>query len=157
MEKYLVILIDSLKKKLLLLDEVASICDLHDEALNKEIPDIDRYNELMEKKGGLLENIARLDDGFVALYERISPELKRDSKDHTKMLKELQSLIGQTTDKIALIQAHELRIQSRIERLAGLNARSTSLKPARSDVAGKYKKTMTRSVNTPSIFMDKRH
>lgn len=157
MEKYLVILIDSLKKKLLLLDEVAGICDKHDESLNKEIPDIDTYNALMEQKGRILEDIARLDDGFVALYERISPELKRDHTDHTDSLRELQKLIAQATDKIALIQAHEMRIQSRIERLANLGTKSVALKPARSDVAVKYKNTMTKAVNTPSIFLDKRH
>lgn len=156
MEKYLVILNDSLYKKLQILDEISDICDGQDTCLMKEVPDIDGYNALMEKKRKLLDELTLIDDGFVALYERISPTLRENVMLYSARLKELKSLVEEVSAKTALIQAHEMRIQSRIDMLVEMGSRKTTVKPGRSDVAMRYYKTMNKTDHTPAIFINKK-
>ncbi len=154
MEKYLTILIDSQKKKLEMLDRITEICDRHDECLREEVPDMDEYNELMKQKGSLIEEMNRLDDGFVALYDRIAPALRENPGLYEVRLRELKSLIRQVSNKTALIQAHELRIQTRVDRLASLGTARSKAKPARADAAMRYQRTMNKTGQAQSIFVD---
>ena len=152
--RYLAILTDSLIKKNTILDRVSEICSGHEKCICGEELDIDEYNRLMEEKGRLVGDLELLDDGFTALYERVSPVLREDPASYADSIREIQSLVSEISGKTALIQAAEIRIHSRLERLAQSagNARPT-FKNA-SDVAGQYYKTMQKSHVTQAVFVD---
>ncbi len=156
MEKYLIILIDSLHKKMGILDSISEVCDDQDKCLDAAPPDIDAYNDLMRKKKEYLDQLTLIDDGFVALYERIAPDLRDNVMLYAPKLRELKGLVEEVAAKTALIQAHEMRIQARIDRLVEMGVKKTSVKPGRSDVAKRYSKTMTKADHTPAIFINRK-
>ena len=156
MDKILNILIDSQHKKLGLLDEIMAKCDELDRCLASEIPDIDCYNELMREKKSLIDKMTQLDDGFVALYERVSPGLRENAGLYAGKLKELKALVTDASSRTALIQARELRTRARIDKLAALSTTQTSFKPARADAARKYNNVMNKTTRPRSIFVDRK-
>lgn len=157
MEKYLTILIDALEKKDKLLDQIKEIVDRHEVLVNSESFDAEEYNMLMEKKGELIAKMDQLDDGFTSLYARISPELKTSPLDYTKQIKELQKWITAISDKIALLQAEEMRVQAAIERIAKSGQPKQTTVVNKSEAAMKYYRTMNRT-NTAAtpIFINRK-
>ncbi|MCR5594757.1 MAG: hypothetical protein K6G12_02825 [Lachnospiraceae bacterium] len=154
MDKYLTILIDSLVKKSALLDKISDICSGHEECLFGEKLDIDEYNRLMEEKGKLIDDLDLLDDGFTALYERVAPTLREDPSPYAEKIKKLQELITEVSDKTALIQAREMRIQSRIDRLVKFGKEQSKPTATPSDAAMKYYRTMKNTNVTSAVFVD---
>ena len=153
LERYLTILADSLEKKNKLLERVQEICIEHEECMCGENLNIDRYNRLCTEKGEIIEQLGLLDDGFTALYDRVSPALKESPRDYSEQLRKIQNLITAVTDKTALIQASEMRLQSRIERLvkAGTPARTYVSAPTAVD---KYNRTMNNTGLAAPVFVD---
>lgn len=154
MDKYIVILIDSLIKKNEIVDKIQDICDEQEKIVVSDDINIDKYNELMEQKGELIKQMDLLDDGFTALYARVSPQLRVSSTDYSEQILKMQQLIGDISQKITLIQAKELRIQTRIERLASLGQGKSGRHVSKQSVANRYYQTMKGSNVASSIFID---
>ncbi len=154
MDRYLTILTDSLEKKSLLLDRIMGICEEHEKIITSETPDMDSYNTLMEEKGRIIDELDLLDDGFTALYERVAPALREDPSQYADKLARIKLLVTEVSDKTALIQARELRIQSTIERLIkSVKPESRRFTPP-SDAAYKYYQTMNSANVATSVFVD---
>ena len=152
-ERYLKILEDSQEKKDKLLARIQEICTEHEECMCGEKLDVDRYNELCDEKGEIIEQLELLDDGFAALYDRVAPVLRESPKDYTEHLRRMQQLIAAITDKTALIQASEMRLQARIDRLvqAGKPSKAYVSAPTAVD---KYNRTMNNAGIGTSVFVD---
>ena len=154
MDRYLTILTDSLEKKSQLLDRVSEICEEHEKIITSESPDMDAYNTLMEEKGGIIEELNLLDDGFTALYERVSPALREDPSPYADKLIRIKQLVAEISDKTAVIQAKELRIHSTIDRLIKSSKTESRRFTPPSDAAYKYYQTMNNTNMTTSVFVD---
>jgi len=158
MKKYLNILIDAINKKNDLLESIKEIVDTQEKMIMEPDFSLDDYNRLMEKKASIIADMDKLDDGFTAVYARISLQLKENPIEYADQVKILQDSIGVATDKITLIQAKELRIKNMIERLLQAQIPQKGVAPSKSDVASKYKQVMTKNTIQPrSIFMDKKN
>lgn len=153
LERYLTILADSLEKKNKLLERVQEICTEHEKCMCGDELDIDGYNKLCTEKGEIIEQLGLLDDGFTALYDRVSPALKESPRDYSEQLRKIQDLITAVTDKTALIQASEMRLQSRIDRLvqAGTPTKTYVSAPTAVD---KYHRTMNNTGLAAPVFVD---
>lgn len=157
MDRYLTILIDSLDKKNLLLEQIQKIVEEQEKIVAEDTPDFDNYNALMLDKKEILDKLDALDDGFTSLYARISPALKENPLQYEAKIKVLQNKIATVSDAIALIQAREMRVQATIERLIKSGKPQAATIVNKSEAAMKYYRTMNRTnTDAKPIFINRK-
>lgn len=114
-ENYLEILEDSLKKKVIVLDEIEDYNSKQEQLLKQEKVSMEELDANMEEKDGLIQKLTDLDEGFETLYERIREQLLTNKDAYKEQIKRIQGLISQVTDKSVSIQAQESRNKRLIE------------------------------------------
>ena len=115
MDNYLVILEESLQKKLKVLEEIAVYNQEQEQLLRKESVSLEELDENMKQKDELIQKVTALDEGFETLYERIKEQLLADKDAYKEQIRKLQQLISQVTEKGVSIQAQETRNKKLIE------------------------------------------
>lgn len=108
-DTYVAIMIQSLKKKYAVLDEIARYNDLQKDNLQSMEGSEEQFSEYVEKKSKLIEQMEQLDSGFEKLYAQVSEELDGNREKYAGDIKQMQDLIRKITDKSVLIQAQEAR------------------------------------------------
>ena len=115
MENYLNILEESLRKKLVVLDKIQAYNEEQYRIFGVEVVDMSKFDEAIEEKGRLIEELTKLDDGFESLYANIATQLQAEKEKHATQIKILQDLIRQVTEKSVTVQASEARNKALIE------------------------------------------
>lgn len=154
MDNYLAILEESLSKKLKVMGRIRAYNKEQSELFTQGRADIDKFDESIEEKGRLIEQLTELDDGFETLYARVAEELKGDRARYADQIKRLQQLVKQVTDESVAIQAEEARNKALIEEYfakerAGLRDNRKSSKAAYD-----YYKSMSNTKYAPPQYMD---
>ena len=158
MKQYLNILLDAIEKKDIILTNIQNLVDEQERMLGDKEFSLADYNRLMEQKGKLIEDMNKLDDGFTAVYARISPRLRLDPKPYTEQMIELQRRVNAVSEKTALIQAKEMRIANLVDRMVKSTQPVSNHTISKSDVANKYAQVMKKNVVKPqSIFINKKN
>ena len=75
---YISILIDSLKKKIEVLERLRDDTEKQEEILSRDELDFDAFNKTIESKEKSLARLSELDDGFLEVYEKVAPLFKND-------------------------------------------------------------------------------
>lgn len=115
MENQLTILSESLDQKLSVLEDIQAYNRKQEKAFLEETPDMESFDQALEEKEELIQRLEKLDDGFEALYDRISQQLQSDREKYSDQIRELQEKIGRITDLSVSIQAQEARNKKLIE------------------------------------------
>lgn len=115
MGSYLDVLEESLRKKLVVLDEIQVYNEKQYQCFSTEEPDVSGFDVAIEEKGLLIERINKLDEGFETLYENVQGELQKNKQKYAAQIAGMQELIRQITEKSAAIQAQEQRNKKAIE------------------------------------------
>lgn len=161
-ENYLDILEESLQRKIQVLDKISDY-NVKQEQLFRTIhnqpeavtnPDFDKFDEYVEEKESLIQELTKLDSGFDTLYQRISEQLKQNRAQYAEKIKILQELISRIMEKSVAIQAQEARNKDLVEQYfknvrAGIKTGRKSSKAAYD-----YYKNMNRTNVIPPQFMD---
>jgi flagellar biosynthesis/type III secretory pathway chaperone len=155
MADYLELLEESLVKKIKVLDEIGEF-NLKQKSLfttYSERPDFDRFDEYIEEKDRLINELNLLDEGFEALYERVAETLKTDREANAPRIKRLQNLIREITDKSSTLQAQEAENKKLMEGYfknvrSGIGKERTSLNAAYSYMQSQ------RMGGVESLYMD---
>ncbi len=129
---YVKILIDSLKDKNELLDEVAAEDASQAEILRSEEPDLEALQKSQERIGELAVRLDKLNEGFESVYDRVRGDLQGDKDKYRDEILLMQELITDITGKAVKIEAEQNRNKAAAER-AFKNKRS-SLKDQRNAV-----------------------
>lgn len=153
---YIRMLIESQEKKLTLLDEALELDEEQIRLIQEEDPDMETLDESLEKKGKIVEELDRLDDGFESVYAKVRDELLNNKEAHRDEIKRLQELISQITEKSVKVQAAEIRGKETVERF--LKKKRSALKDSRSTVraANAYAVNMRKMNKIDSFFVDKK-
>lgn len=106
---YVDIMIQSLQKKITVLEEIKKINITQKALLEDEKGDADDFDKTVEDKAALIEQIAQLDSGFDKLFERVKEDLNADKKAYADKIKMMQILIRSITDLSMELQAQESR------------------------------------------------
>ncbi len=106
---YIDIMIQSLEKKIQVLEKIKKQNLLQKEILEDEKSEADDFDKTVEEKAALIEQITQLDSGFDKLFERVKEELNTNKETHAEKIKTMQALIRQITDLSMEIQAQEAR------------------------------------------------
>ena len=115
MESQLSILQESLVAKRRVLLEIQEYNRKQEAVFMADEVDMSLFDEAIEEKGRLVQKLTQLDDGFEAMYEKLSRELQDNREKYADQIRVLQQQIKEITDLGISIQAQEARNKSLIE------------------------------------------
>lgn len=144
MEQYINSLIDGLKKKSEMLDELIRLTQLQKETVTKEKTDWDAFDLIVDQKAEIIEKLSENDDGFSAVFDRIKEKLMQDKDKYNKEIGLLQSGIKEVTEKSTSLMAMEHRVKASIEGVLSSDRKSLTLNKNSSKAANNYYKNMNR-------------
>lgn len=153
---YIIILIQSLEKKIKVLDKIIESNQEQKEILSQEDMDTDRFEANLNEKGNLVDELNLLDDGFQDIYDRIKDELGTNREAYKEEIKQMQKLISEITEKSVTIRAEEERNRAlAIKQFDSMRGNITTAKRSR-QAANTYYSNMSRVNTIDAQFMDKR-
>ncbi len=112
---YLTAMIESLEKKVAVLDEIIKKNAEQAALLKEEEFSFDKFDKNAEEKGVLIFRLEKLDDGFESLYAKVKEELDANRAAYSDEIRRMQELIQSITDKSTSIQADEARNKAALE------------------------------------------
>ena len=112
---YLTAMIESLEKKVAVLDEIINKNTEQAALLKEEEVSFEKFDRNSEEKGVLIYRLEKLDDGFESLYSKVKEELDANRAAYATEIRRMQELIKEITDKSASIQADEARNKAALE------------------------------------------
>jgi len=157
MDNYIQIMLESLKKKSVILDRILAKNEVQAKCLESgeyDSVDWDTFNITVTEKEAEIKRINEMDDGFQALYDRVGNQLK-DSKDkYSCEIKEMQRIILELEEKSVKIRTGEERNRAMIEKV--MVGRKQEIKQVRMNlkVASNYYKSMQSSLNVDYTSVD---
>jgi len=153
-QTYIEIMIQSLRRKMQVLNQIIEANIRQEEILRDNRTDIEEFDKTVEEKAALIEQMQQLDSGFEKLYARVEEELKGSKPDHVEEIKTMKSLIRTITDKSMEIQAQEARNKElMIQRFTYVKDTAKVLRK-NSKVATQYYKNMMNLNYVDPQFMD---
>jgi predicted nuclease with TOPRIM domain len=108
-EAYIDIMLQSLKKKLQVLDAIRKQNERQKAILEAPDGDVDDFDETVEAKAALIEQLEQLDSGFDKLYARVQEELSKERTAYADQIRQMQRDIRLITDRSVEVQAQEAR------------------------------------------------
>lgn len=153
---YIIILIQSLEKKIKVLDKIIESNQEQKEILSQEEMDTDRFEANLNEKGNLVDELNLLDDGFQDIYDRIKDELGTNREAYKEEIKQMQKLISEITEKSVTIRAEEERNKAlAAKQFDNMRGNIGTAKRSR-QAANTYYSNMSRVNTIDAQFMDKR-
>lgn len=155
-EQYLNILLESLKKKNDVLDEIIQISKRQGEILAAKVVSYEEFDRCVDDKDVCIEQLDKLDEGFETLYQRVKQELDDNRAQHAAWIKECQELIARITDKSVEIQAMEARNKQAVEENFRRERKGYNQGKRSVEIAHSYYRSMNRTGVVPPHFMDQK-
>lgn len=114
-KEYVKILEDSLVKKDKLLEEILRLSEEQKEIIKEKEIEWEKFNDNVEAKGKLVDEINEMDEGFEKVYERVKEEFNTNKEEYSDSIKRMKELIKSITEKSADIESLERRNKAQIE------------------------------------------
>lgn len=153
-ETYLAIMLQSLKKKEQVLDEIIRLNDLQKKELTDQATPVDDFDKTVEDKSACIDQLDQLDSGFEKLYAQVQEELQANKEQYADTIRELQKRIRSVTDKSIMIQAQEARNKDlMMQKFTTVRKHAKDVRANSKAITGYYK-TMTNSGYMDSRYMD---
>ena len=154
---YISILIDSLKKKVEVLERLRSDTEKQEELLSRDELDFDAFNKTIESKERSLTRLNELDDGFMEVYEKVAPVLKKDKDSFENEITYLKELVRRVTDYSTTLTALEERNKVKLSiHLTRGKQKIKDYKQSSKTVAAYYKNIANGRTPEGSYFYDRK-
>lgn len=154
-KSYIDMMIDSLKKKIVLLEKISEYNSMQKQAACTDGFDVDDFDGLVEEKNKLILEINKLDDGFETIYRRIKEELQQNKAAYTSEIQVMQECIGRIVGLTSSIEAEEKRIKAEVEKQFSKLKQNIKETRKNSAAVSSYYKSMTK-IDTEPQFMDRK-
>lgn len=155
-EEYLELLIQSLKKKLLLLNRISVLNQDQRAILQDENADPDAFDINVRDKDDLIQQIVTLDAGFDEVYAHIKELMERDHSAYEEQLEEMRGLIRQIMANDASIRVEEQRnYKLAQQKFAAVKKQVREVKASQKMVNSYYQNMMKQSRYQPQ-YMDRK-
>lgn len=151
---YISILIQSLEKKLHILDEIIAKNRVQRDGLEDPNLDPDDFDKTVEDKAALIEQLEGLDTGFEEVFERVKKELETNREAYREEIKKMQELIRKITDKSMLIRRQEAENKRLMEQKFAAVRRQVKEVRQSQKVVNQYYKNMMKSGYVEPQFLD---
>lgn len=152
---YVSLLIDSLKKKQTLLDEIGLTNERLKQVLKDDRFDPEVFDAIGEEKRILVEEINKLDIGFETLYSRVKDELATNKDAYSTQIQTMQELIQSIVDAVTSIEVDEKRMKTEVEQQFSHIKQAVKQTRKNSAAVNNYYKSMQKLDFEPQ-FMDKK-
>lgn len=156
MTNYLGVLEESLHKKIQLLDKIQIYNEAQYQVFSGDNIQVDKFDEYIDEKGKLIEQVLKLDEGFETLYANLSGELQKNREKYGDKIKVLQELVKQVTEKSVAVQAQEARNKALIEGYFAKEKEQIGQGRRSSTVAYNYYANVNKAAQAQPQFMDSR-
>ena len=102
-------------KKLEVLQKIRDYNKRQEEIFSAEKVDMSLFDDAVEEKQRLIDEVVRLDEGFEILYEKLAKELEGNRQRYAVQIKELQAKVARVTELSVSVQAQEARNKKLVE------------------------------------------
>lgn len=154
---YVDIMIQSLDKKIKVLEEIRKINITQKALLEDEKGDADDFDKTVEDKAALIEQISQLDSGFDKLFERVKDALNEDKEAYADKIKMMQMLIRRITDLSMELQAQEARNKDLMTRkFVSIRERAKVVRTNTKAASQYYQNMMQLNVVDPQFLDNKK-
>lgn len=152
--EYLDVLIQSLRKKLVLLNRLSILNQDQREILQDEHAAPDAFDINVRDKGDLIDQIVALDAGFDEVYAHIKDLMERDHSAYEDQLDEMRRLIRQVMAEDASVRAEEQRnYELAQQKFASVKKQVREVK-ASQKMVNSYYQNMMRQKPGDAMFLD---
>lgn len=153
-ENYLNILEQSLKKKLGVLNQIREKNEQQRILLlDKELAPED-FEENINQKAALVDELNLLDEGFEEIYARIQQQLNAGKEQYQKQIQRLQEMIREVTAAGSSIQAEEQRNYKLAQKKFESVKKQVREVKASHRVVSQYYRNMTQGHQIEAQFLD---
>lgn len=158
MEKnYIVMLEESLEKKLTILNELQVLCLEQADILSDEKGEAEAFEKNIEAKEELINKLEAFDKAFDSLFSKVEKELTENKEVYADEIHHMQDLIREITDKSLNVQFLEKK-NYELATVKFSNIRSKIKKVRRGGKAvTTYYNNMNHLGTDTSQFWDKKH
>jgi len=154
---YMDIMIQSLNKKIQVLDKIIELNQIQREQLENMDTPIEEFDETVEKKGKLIEQLEQLDSGFDKLYDRVRSCILENKTAYASKIVTMQGCIRQITDKSMEIQTQEARNKECMQRkFAYIREKAKVVRTNKKAVNQYYKNMMQLNYVDPQFMNNKK-
>ncbi len=153
---YISIMVQSLQKKLEVLNGIIEKNVEQRQILEQEELDTDAFEQNVKLKSDLVDQIEFLDDGFEELYGRVKSLIETEKQEHKEEIQLMKQLITGITEKSVTIQSQEARNRKLVEQRFSQERKKVRSMRNTSTVANQYYKNMSRLNVVDAQFMDKK-
>ena len=156
-QTYIDIMIQSLEKKERVLDRIKELDNVQKNQLEDPELKPDDFDEVVEEKAKLIEQLDQLDSGFEKLFERMKEELEGNKEAHKEEIRIMQQYIKSITDKSVQIQSQEARNKDLMTvKFTSVKKQAREVRKGQ-NVVNKYYKNMTNTNYVAPQFMDNKN
>lgn len=155
-KNYITILIDSLNKKIKLLEYILVENKRQQLSVSSEKMDEELFEETMAKKEDYINQINEIDQGFETVYHHVQEELSENAGQYKDEISELKELISVITQKSMEVQLSEKRNEQLITKKFSDIRKDIHKSKNVSKVATDYYKAMSKTGVVEPQFLDKK-
>ena len=154
---YLTILMESLQKKIRILDQIIMADQEQREALEDPNLDPDDFDRIVEKKAEFIDQLEQLDAGFEEVFARVKEELDGNREQYKEQIHIMQDLIRKITDKSLLIQKQEAQNKELMEKkFTAVRSQAREVRKSQKIINQYYKNMMKNNYNDPQFLDNKK-
>lgn len=153
-QTYVDIMIQSLRKKIKVLEEIRNVNVTQQELLEDDKAHVEDFDKTVEDKSVLLEQLQQLDSGFDKLFERVRDELNNNREVYRDKIKIMQKLIRKITDLSMELQTQEARNKDLMTQKFVSVRQKAKVVRTNSKAASQYYKNMMQLNVVDPQFMD---
>lgn len=153
---YLSVMVQSLQKKVRILDGIIDKNKEQHQILEQEEFDTDAFEVNVQEKSDLVDQIIFLDEGFEDLYGRVKAVVEAEKQEHKEEILLMKQLITEITEKSVTIQSEEIRNRRLMELRFSQERKKVRNRKNTSAVANQYYKSMSKLEHVDAQFMDRK-
>ena len=154
---YLMIMVESLTKKIEILEKLLEYTKKQEMLLEEEEFRMEEFSKILDKKGELIDVLNTMDQGFEQVYERMEEEIKGKKEEHAHEILLMQQRIKNITDLSIKLQELEYKNKEKVE--MQFSQKKNEIKTFRQskDNVNKYYRVMSKTQVVDSAFLDKKN
>ncbi len=153
-KNYIAILIESLRKKIIVLNDLIGKSMEQSSILDQPEFDMDAFDSIMDEKSKLIVDLRFLDSGFEAVYDRARQTLLNDRSAHVEEIRDMQTLITEITNLGTSLEATERRNDTKFKNRFRSEHQKVRQSRNSMQVANGYYKSMTGGSVQDAQYMD---
>lgn len=154
-DNYISVMMDGLKKKILVLEQIVLHTDKEKDLLLSIEFNMDDFDSNMKEKSELIDRLTLLDDGFTSIYGRVKSELESNKPNYVEEIRQMKLLISKITELSVKVQSEESRNKELAQKQFGKMKKEVRTARHSERMAANYYKSMSM-VDTEPQFLDKK-